>query len=180
MREQDEIAFTTSYKLYRMKETWAGAEAHCKSEGGHLASGHSSNQQALAEKSYGWLGGRMAEGSAEWRWSDNSTWDFTNWQSGSGNIEDRCLYMKYGGKWQDQSCTIPLYFLCQQDIAITKETGFTRFEMGEDQMMKFSPFYITFKSKALDKQMTNSLAEEKKMTGFTLNWFMEDKNGQLI
>ena len=46
--------------------------------------------------------------------------------------------------------------------------------------MKFFPFYTTFKSKATNKQMTNSSAENRNMTGFNLNWFLKDKNGSQL
>ena len=50
MRKEDDVAFSTSYVLSRDMKTWTEAEAVCKSEGGHLASIHSKDQQALAKK----------------------------------------------------------------------------------------------------------------------------------
>ena len=53
----------------------------------------------------------------------------------------------------------------------------TRLKMKKDQL-KFFPFYVTFKSPAPGKQMTNSSDEERRISGFTLNWFFEDSNGR--
>ena len=77
MKETDELYAFTNYKLYQEYKTWTEAEAHCKKEGGHLASMHSKDQQALAEKAAQggqqvWIGARK-EKNAEWSWSDNST-----------------------------------------------------------------------------------------------------------
>merc|ERR1711963_865822 len=69
MRKEDEVAFSTSYILRKSnRNNWEEAEAYCKSEGGHLASIHSMDQQVLAEKAADgksvWLGGRKED--AEW------------------------------------------------------------------------------------------------------------------
>ena len=184
-RKKDEVAFSTSYKLYREVESWTAAEAHCKSEGGQLASIHSKEEQALAEEAAGdeyvLLGGRRV-GTSEWNWSDNSSWGFTNWASGSGNRYDNCLVMQHAGEWSDAlSCgSIWWYsFLCQGDITVTREKGLTRFEMKKDQL-KFSPFYVTFKSQGISKENINSSGEEIRRTGFTLNWFLKDINGSQL
>ena len=50
MRDEDEVAWSMSYKLYRKHKTWVDADAHCKSEGGQLASIHSKWEQEMAEK----------------------------------------------------------------------------------------------------------------------------------
>ena len=160
MRTEDDVAFSTSYVLKRDDKTWAEAEAVCKSEGGHLASIHSKDQQALAKKaadvvvySDAWLGGRR-EKDAKWRWSDNSIWDFTNWASGYGNTDDRCLRMRVwmdGRNWNAVQSYYRSRPLCQGKIAVSKEKGLTRIEMKKAQL-KFFPFYITFKSPAVGKQ----------------------------
>ena len=181
MRKEDEMVdFRYSLKLYRERETWEKADAHCKSEGGQLASINSESRQALVEKAVdgedGWLGGRREEGSEGWNWSDNSTWGFTNWDRGPGEYDDLCLVMEPSGEWSYIYCLYSYYFLCQADVAVTQENGLTRLEMKKDQL-KFFPFYVFFKSKALNKQMKNSSDEEKRMTCFTLNWFLKDSNG---
>ena len=98
MKKEDEVAFSTSYILDRDHlNTWVESDAYCKRKGGLLASIHSLDQQALAKKAadgnYVWLGGSRRK-NAEWRWSDNSTWDFKGKDFGKGNP-------KKGGKYQN-------------------------------------------------------------------------------
>ena len=57
-----------------------------------------------------------------------------------------------------------------------------KLKMKKDQL-KFFPFFVTFKSQGIKgkgKQMTNSSDGERRMTGFTLNWFIEDINGSQL
>ena len=119
---------------------------------------------------------------AEWVWSDNSAWGFTNWETGGGDIDhmDRVLNMKSTGEWSDD---VPHYVqqncLCQGEIAVNQENGLTRFEVKRNQL-KFLPFYVILRSKAISKQTKNSSSEEIRMSGFTLNWFLEDSNGSQL
>ena len=55
----------------------------------------------------------------------------------------------------------------------------TRFEVKKSQL-KFFPSSVTFKRRAHSKQMANTSDEEKRVTGFTLNWFLEDRNGNQV
>ena len=54
-----------------------------------------------------------------------------------------------------------------------------RFKIKKDQL-KFFPFYVTFRGKGISKEMSNSSDVKKRMSGFTLNWFLEDINGNQI
>ena len=179
MRKGDEIACYSSYKLHRKPKTWAKADAQCKSEGGQLASIHSNDQQRLAEEaSYQnvWLGGRRKEND-HWSWSDNSTWDFTNWKMADDEDNgDGCLsmsmYVTVRGKWSAKNCGSAQYFLCHKEITVTRRKGLTRLYLEK----KFFPLHVTFKG----KKMTETSDEEKGRSGFTLNWFLKDKNGNQL
>ena len=188
MRKEDEVAFSTSYILNSKSILdWDEAEAYCKSEGGHLASIHSMDQQALAEKAadgkHVWLGGWKED--AEWSWSDNSTWDFTNWDSATtnnnNNNNNQRMLLDASGKWKswDDMKIWKFRPLCQGKITVSKDKGVTRIEMKKDDL-KFLPLYITFKSPGVSKMMTNSSNGERRMSGFTLNWFLEDSNGNQL
>ena len=184
MNKEDEVALI-SYKLYRMYKSWSDAEAHCKREGGQLASVHSDVEQALAEKSANgnwdvWLGGKRARGSTEWTWSDNSTWGFANFDSGNGDNDYNCLMMlPNGGGWFGESCTWSANFLCQIRLEGIQEQSLARLDMEKNQLEYF-PVIVFFKSRAITKQMTNSSNEERKATGFTLKWFLKDSNGRQL
>ena len=71
---------------------WSEAEAECQKEGGHLPSVTSEEKDKELKQvgstipGYGasfWLGGKQESGVLTW--SDNSTWEFTNWD---GSISD--------------------------------------------------------------------------------------------
>ena len=129
MRKDNEVTWRTDYKLYKDKKIWDAAAAHCKSKGGQLASIHSEAEQILAErakraagKNSVWLGGRRGVG-AEWGWSDNSTWGFTNWRSSEGDDDNKCLYMHRNGYWYDYDYYKYLrrYVLCQGNVTLNPE-----------------------------------------------------------
>ena len=178
MRNEDEVTYSTSYILGREdRQEWPDAEAECKREGGHLASVHSKGQQALAEKAAEgktvWIGGRR-EGDAEWKWSDNSTWDFTNWESGGGESDETCALMRTNEEWANFYCTYQYSFLCQGDFLIPQENGLRTLDMKRDQL-KFLPFHLTFKSK---KKVNTE--KKGKATGFTLNWLLKASDGSQL
>ena len=63
---------------------WAGAESFCVASGGHLASVHSDQEleelaQLLLEEDFGraWIGGTDLEVEGEWKWTDDTEFDFT-------------------------------------------------------------------------------------------------------
>ena len=132
MGPSDEVYAFTNYKLYREWKTWPQADAHCKSEGGQLASIHSRWEHTLAlEAAQGeqvWLGGRIdAEG--EWQWADNTTWSFTNWPSGSsGNGE--YLTMDTNGVWyRGYGTFLTNFYLCQGASLIPTKDGLESIEL---------------------------------------------------
>ena len=86
----EEVTMIT-YTLHTSQKQWLEAEETCHSEGGHLVSVTSEEVHEIvkelvaADKSYYfWLGGRNELG--EWRWSDNSTWEYTQWNRGNQMI----------------------------------------------------------------------------------------------
>ena len=176
MREEDEVNYMLNYKLYREEKSWSDANDHCWNEGGQLVSIHSEDEQAMALKAADgnevWIGGRKYPGE-QWFWYDDSTWGFTNWESGRGNDDDDYyLSMKPSGMWydSDMSSAEQNYFLCRGiTVAITKN-GLTRLELKKEQLT-FFPFYLTLKSPAVNQRMSNSPSDEKRLSGFTVSWF---------
>ena len=70
------------------------------------------------------------------------------------------------------------YFLCRGiTVAITKN-GLTRLELKKEQLTVF-PFNLTLKSPAVRQRMSNS-SDERRMSGFNINWFLEDSNGTCL
>merc|ERR1711974_328654 len=65
------------------------------------------------------------------------------------------------------------------DIVVAQEEELTRLKVEKNQLT-FFPFHVTLKSQGVSKQITNSSDEERTMSGFTLNWFLEDSNGSRL
>ena len=72
-----------TYILHTSNKIWEEAEKECPREGGNLATVVSQEVQEIVEKladkdggdSF-WLGGTKYR-NGEWRWTDNSTWEFS-------------------------------------------------------------------------------------------------------
>ena len=103
LREEDDVNHV-GYKLYRIQKNWFDAEAHCTTEGGHLVSIHSKEEQETAldaaDGNQVWIGGFFYDW--QWSWADNSSWDFTKWKNGSGGDDAKCLSIKPSGEWHDE------------------------------------------------------------------------------
>ena len=128
---QEEVRYLTTakwgpekYKLYLQWKTWSDAEAHCREEGGHLASVLSEEEQdevktAIGGESYTWIGATKEE--AVWRWSDGSPWGYHKWDVEMGNTGDErnCVFISrnQGYTWWDYSCTDTNPFLCQSPLS---------------------------------------------------------------
>ena len=188
MISSDEVYAFTSYKLYKLDRDFVSSEALCKRKGGQLASIHSEWEQTLAERAadgnWVWLGGSRDSNESQWQWSDGSTWGFTKWQPATLLLDGRPdgydhLQMNPAGQWFDYESLDEIYFLCQGETVTLTESGLGSVQFKKEQL-KFFPFHVLFKSRAIDHRILNSSTdeeEERRMTGFTLNWFLEDDNG---
>ena len=157
MKEGDEVNYAMmKYKLYREgKKSWDEAEAHCRREGGQLASIHSKDEQAMAAEAADgnnvWIGGRRKGMEEQWHWSDNSPWGFTNWQDGRGDSYDGSLLLQSTGAWYDTLSHGNYYVLCNEiseAMSITNN-GFTTLELKESFfpfLKKHFPISLTLKS----------------------------------
>ena len=173
----DEVYAFTSFKLYSEKKSWTDADLHCKSEGGQLASIHSSWEQTMAEKAAEggdrvWLGGRKVEG--QWQWADNATWSYENWDYGKPKSQNYLLMSR--GQWMDSWRSLSYYFLCQGTTVALTKNGLTSMEFSKEQLI-FFPFYVLFKSQATVKSTSNTTSRKKGKSGFSLNWFLRSSNG---
>ena len=185
-RQGDKVEYTvTRYQLHKVKKSWDEANAHCKSEGGELATIHSEFEQTLAKRAaegnYAWLGARRASDDVPWRWSDNSVWSFDNWKRILGPHLS-CLRMDPVGLWSGYShCGSGRYFLCQLKNLTTLKKGLTTVEFKKEHLT-FSKFDVLFKSKAIGTEIHNTSEPLTEMTrrGFTLDWFLEDDTGRSL
>jgi len=123
------VRFKSScYKVFSATRAgWMNAEAEiqCRENGGHLASIHSKEENDFVtslDSGVMWLGGYdNTEGS--WRWSDGSTFSFTNWGCGEpyrpqSNEDCMTTNERCGGKlglWNDINCsTFITKFVCKK------------------------------------------------------------------
>ena len=56
---------------------------------------------------------------------------------------------------------------------VIQKQGLTRFEVKIDRLGIF-PLHVVFKSPGVEKRTSN---KERRMAGYTLNWFFEDYDG---
>ena len=104
--------------------SWQQADTYCfQNYRTHLASIHNSInnthafQAAGATSSWTWIGLNDQDTEGAYVWSDGSSVDYTNWNSGEPNQsggEEDCTNMWQSGYWNDLPCesTSVLHFIC--------------------------------------------------------------------
>ncbi|XP_059515478.1 C-type lectin domain family 4 member F isoform X3 [Myotis daubentonii] len=118
------------YYFSHVKKSWQEAEKSCVSEGAHLASVTSAEEQAylteFTRSSDYWIGlnDRGTEGS--WRWIDGTPFNYDrsrvfwnnnqpdNWQHGNGQDED-CVHVQQ--KWNDNNCNALYQWICKKPLS---------------------------------------------------------------
>ncbi|XP_069902939.1 C-type lectin domain family 4 member F [Globicephala melas] len=111
------------------KKTWQEAEQFCVSQGAHLASVTSEEEQAFlvqfTSASYHWIGLTDSDFQGFWRWADGTPfnsagssafWDRyqpDNWLHENGHTED-CVHMQR--KWNDMYCTALYQWVCKKPM----------------------------------------------------------------
>uniref|UniRef100_A0A3P8XPD1 C-type lectin domain-containing protein n=1 Tax=Esox lucius TaxID=8010 RepID=A0A3P8XPD1_ESOLU len=116
------------FKYVKAKRSWADSALNCMALGGSLASVHSLLEykfiQALILETTGklpstWLGGYDAVVEGRWMWSDGSSFDYTNWNTGEPNdagVGEDCLQMDASQEksWFDVPCKYAFASLCSR------------------------------------------------------------------
>ena len=192
-REEDgwheDVLYTTEsptwgpakFKLFLEKKTWADAGAHCQSEGGHLASVNTMEEQHQIEKEANglsvWIGASRQNYDNVWLWTAGSLWNYTNWNSGSRGKQN-CLEMYHGRKWDEASCLSLSSFICKTDIHSLRGNISLRLNYRKDQLV-FPSIHVWYNFKFNNQEVLDSW-EDKRMTGFRLSWFLQDNNGSRL
>ncbi|KAK2863335.1 hypothetical protein Q5P01_002868 [Channa striata] len=98
------------FQFFSTPTTWAKAEKHCQSVGGHLASVKSERDYDQMRKLTGnkptWIGGSDAQEESVWLWRDGETFVYTKWCKGEPNNfkgSQHCLAMNHRVKLQADS-----------------------------------------------------------------------------
>ncbi|XP_067380525.1 type-2 ice-structuring protein-like [Channa argus] len=104
--------------------TWAKAEKHCQSMGGHLASVQSIYEYHEMQKltvphgyKLTWIGGSDAQEENVWFWTNGDKFAFTNWCKGEPNNLNKsqhCLQMNHSAEkcWDDVGCVAHRPSIC--------------------------------------------------------------------
>ena len=114
-------------------KSWDEAEQFCKEEGGHLASVTSNAtddyiEAKLKERDHNlWIGGSDRASEGDWKWTDGSSWKFTNWgklngiqQPGHSTGQNCLAYFIENRKWNDWVCFKETRFLCSKKLCSGK------------------------------------------------------------
>ena len=113
-----------TYSVVNTPKTWADAQTYCEDEGGNLVSVHSAEENdhvAGLVSGELWLGGSDADAEDDWRWTDGSSFSYSNWAphqpANYGGNED-CLVINWLGiiMWNDQPCSEEKSFVCKMTI----------------------------------------------------------------
>uniref|UniRef100_A0AAY5KDM3 C-type lectin domain-containing protein n=1 Tax=Esox lucius TaxID=8010 RepID=A0AAY5KDM3_ESOLU len=101
--------------------SWADAEFHCQSLGGHLASVHSWLESIFLEAltfdlPLTWIGGTDG---GHWSWTDGSGFNYQQWAEGKPNNSiagESCIQMNFGDKhcWNNEVCEKHFASVCSQ------------------------------------------------------------------
>ena len=129
-----------------------------------------------------WIGGTNGGQAKVWHWTDGSEWSYTNLRQ-NAILEGKqayCVKYSYPGKkyWGVSVCAdiSSLHpFICvfksSQLLGKTRQTlEFTRHQLT------FPFFQAQYRYQFTSQQLLDSW-QDKRMTGFVLNWFLKDING---
>ena len=174
----------SKYKLYRGSATWYQAEAHCQSEGGHLASVLSEGENLevmtlVSGLEYGaWIGGKYRKEKKVWLWSNGSEVTYTGWANRSVVLEQleanelhHCVSQTNLG-WIATPCNRYANFICQTDLDRTTGNSSKTMRYSKDQI-KFPFIQLWYYHNAASQDQLDSLTE-KQITGFQITWWLED------
>nr|XP_019574287.1 PREDICTED: C-type lectin domain family 4 member F [Rhinolophus sinicus] len=118
------------YYFSKVKKSWHEAEQFCVSQGAHLASVTSEEEQAylkaFTSTTYHWIGLTDRGNEGSWRWVDGTPfndaqsrafWENNqpdNWRHRDGQNED-CVQIQQ--KWNDMNCNSPYHWVCKKPVS---------------------------------------------------------------
>uniref|UniRef100_A0A3B4TJD5 C-type lectin domain-containing protein n=1 Tax=Seriola dumerili TaxID=41447 RepID=A0A3B4TJD5_SERDU len=100
--------------------TWSSAAAYCRSLGASLASvsdvfDYSFLQDLTRRSGYSlaWMGGFYFQG---WRWVDQSSFSYNNWNSQNTVSRYQCIYLNANAGWSNHDCNNGWTSICMKRI----------------------------------------------------------------
>ncbi|XP_077576418.1 brevican core protein [Stigmatopora nigra] len=113
------------YRHVTTRQSWEGAEQHCRLIGGNLISIMNPEEQHYVNekyREYQWIGLNDKTIEGDFRWSDGNLMIYENWHRGQPDSyflsgED-CSAMVWhdGGRWSDVPCNYHLPFTCKKGL----------------------------------------------------------------
>ena len=88
-------------QIFEYQKPWKDAEDKCEEYGGHLASVTTREEIVSAESCWIGLNGTKDQ---IWKWSDRSSWNFTNFYDTPSTHADKCVVTLKDGRWRKRSC----------------------------------------------------------------------------
>lgn len=106
------------YIVNRSAQTWANAQATCKSAGGNLATITTAAENYFVytlTQTAVWLGASDTASEGNFVLVDGTAMSFSAWSSGepNGGTSENCVQMTPTGYWNDLSCTEARAFVCE-------------------------------------------------------------------
>ncbi|XP_024864885.1 secretory phospholipase A2 receptor-like [Kryptolebias marmoratus] len=157
------------YVLVNQYMTWPNAQRFCRENFTDLATvrNDAENQAvtSVAQKA-AWIG--LFRG-PNFYWSDESSFLFTNWQSGENQISsttDMCgvTSLQNSGQWKFSSCETKLPFVCYKPAVVWRQVVKLRLKM-EDSLTLNDPVL-----RANIMKMLQDRLKENRVSGVTLKW----------
>ena len=81
----------------------------------------------------------------------------------------------YNEYWNNKNCSVKLAFVCEGRSNVMGGAGLKNLTFTKDQL-DISSLVFGYRYKAAEKEVFEAW-EDKRMTGFRLNWFIQDING---
>jgi len=113
-----------SYQRFENSLTWLEAKTYCESQGGHLATITSKEENDFIFAQFGgasiqlWLGGTDEGHEGVWTWVNGEPWSYSNWNIGEPNnyqgVNEIYLNMEPNGAWNDHS-NYQFWFVCESE-----------------------------------------------------------------
>ena len=130
-KHEDSCFFWSKERL-----SWTDAEEFCSKLGGHLASVTSNATNDYISRKITsiqwdirdpyqrqlWVGGSDKKKEGEWKWTDSSPWEFTNWMPNqpSNHSGQRCVIYFGPAGWKDAYCYLRRKFVCKMELQPSK------------------------------------------------------------
>ena len=153
--------------FYQKNFNMSAAEDYCVSNGGHLASiGSQEENVDLLKAANGsfsiWLGGRRTTGKKGWEWLDGKEWTYQNWGFDEPNKKTGydCMYINFLWKtWYAALCQDESDFIC----------------VNQPQSLANNERFV-FSHAQLTNQTLHFLWNDIQTSDFNLDWHIENGN----